>query len=127
MHTFDNKFSMVGGINAPKRIECIGTDGITRVLLAKGEDDLRQDAVMQQVFTIMNELFATNKETRDLRVRTYKVVPLSKKSGVLEWVNNSMPIGQYLSGKKGAHEVYNPNDLVTIKCVQIMKVCRRVT
>nr|CAD7451285.1 unnamed protein product [Timema bartmani] len=43
--------------------------------VAHGQDDLRQDAVMQQVFTIMNMLLHENKETskRKLLIRTYKV------------------------------------------------------
>lgn len=57
----------------PKRITCIGTDGLSRMQLVKGKDDLRQDAVMQQVFTIMNNLLASNKQTSRLHIRTYKV------------------------------------------------------
>lgn len=42
----------------------------------QGNDDLRQDAVMQQVFTIMNSLLKENKDTlkRRLLIRTYKVI-----------------------------------------------------
>ena len=46
----------MGGINAPKKISCLGTDGRWRPQLVKGSDDLRQDAVMEQVFALMNSL-----------------------------------------------------------------------
>lgn len=74
VQSFQNYFFGVGGINAPKRITCIGTDGISRSLLVKGKDDLRQDAVMQQVFTFINSLLAANKKTTNLLIRTYKVL-----------------------------------------------------
>ena len=46
----------------------------------------RQDAVMQQVFGLMNNLLATAalgpKSTNNkLNIRTFKVVPLSQRSG----------------------------------------------
>lgn len=62
VHKFDKTWSFVGGINAPKRIDCIGSDGVRYILkyvkfshfiscfdcsypqLVKGKDDLRQDA-----------------------------------------------------------------------------------
>lgn len=41
----------------------------------KGYEDMRQDAVMQQVFGLMNRLLLSNKSTakRKLTIRTYKV------------------------------------------------------
>ena len=44
-------------------------------LLFKGKDDLRQDAVMQQVFDMVNNLLQKNNETRKrcLQIRKYKV------------------------------------------------------
>ena len=41
--SFSDKFELVGGINAPKKLTCRGTDGKTRPMLLKGKDDLRQD------------------------------------------------------------------------------------
>lgn len=103
-------------MNAPKKIICVGTDGVYRRQLVKGKDDLRQDAVMQQVFTVMNALLRTCKETkrRNLRIRTYKVVPLTQRSGVLEWCDNTVPITSILigsPGKPGMHRKYYPQDL----------------
>lgn len=114
--SYQDSFEFVGGITAPKKIICVGTDGVQRRQLVKGKDDLRQDAVMQQVFTVMNTLLRTCKETqrRNLRIRTYKVVPLTQRSGVLEWCDNTVPITAVLIGSSstpGMHKKYYPQDL----------------
>ena len=49
MDRFGEGLRMVGGINAPKRIECIGSDGKRYPQLVKDRDDLRQDASLEQV------------------------------------------------------------------------------
>lgn len=96
------------------------SDGQTRPQLIKGKDDLRQDAVMQQVFGIVNQLLSQDSEfiERKLKLRTYKVTPLSMRSGILEWCTNSIPVGLYLAGqgKGGAHHQYRPNDWPSQKC-----------
>ncbi|CAH2005984.1 unnamed protein product [Acanthoscelides obtectus] len=126
--SFADVFYPVGGINAPKRTFCIGTDGKKRSMLVKGHDDLRQDAVMQQVFTIMNNLLSSGKQTKNLLIRTYKIVPLSMRSGVLEWVDNSMTIGSYLVGDAenkdvGAHVTYRPRDRKPKYCRDALAAC----
>ena len=73
VHSFSEEYTFVGGINLPKKISCKGSNGVTYSLLVKGKDDMRQDAVMQQVFTIMNRLLQTSRETSKLQIRTYKV------------------------------------------------------
>ncbi|XP_031830612.1 serine/threonine-protein kinase tefu isoform X2 [Nomia melanderi] len=114
-------YETVGGLNTPKKIICIGTDGISRYQLVKGKDDLRQDAVMQQVFNIMNILLKAHKETkrRKLMIRTYKVVPLTQRSGILEWCNNTIPIITILIGSNndsGLHKKYYPKDYTAKLC-----------
>lgn len=107
--------SMVGGVNKPKKVSCLCSDGKEYPQLLKGKDDLRQDAIMQQVFTIMNDMLRSHKDAkkRRLNVKTYKVVPLSQRSGLLEWCSDSVPLSDYLVGsskKPGAHERYHPTD-----------------
>ncbi|KAL6075751.1 non-specific serine/threonine protein kinase [Balamuthia mandrillaris] len=113
-------FTLAGGLNLPKIVECIGSDGYFYKQLVKGNDDLRQDQVMQQMFHMVNTLLNQNMEThrRRLRVRTYKVIPLTPCAGILEWVQNTIPLGQYLIGSiktpyHCAHVKYRPNDMLS--------------
>lgn len=120
IHKFQPTFKLAGGINLPKIISCVGSDGRSYRQLVKGRDDLRQDAVMQQVFSMVNNLLKKKSETRkrDLQIRQYKVIPLSQRSGLLEWCEGTLPIGEYLIGGKGesegAHRRYRPQDPLAI-------------
>ena len=52
---------------------------------------MRQDAVMEQVFELVNILLRSDRETkrRDLKVRGYIVLPLAAQAGIIEWVENT--------------------------------------
>lgn len=71
----------------------------------KGDDELRQDAVMEQVFEMTNKILVRDRQTkaRNLRFRTYVVIPLPRRSGLMEFVGDSQAIGEWL---KPAHEKY---------------------
>ncbi|KAG9138050.1 hypothetical protein Leryth_001298 [Lithospermum erythrorhizon] len=118
--------TIMNGINAPKVVECLGSDGNRYRQLAKsGNDDLRQDAVMEQFFGLVNTFLQNHRDTwkRRLRVRTYKVVPFTPSAGVLEWVNGTLPLGEYLIGSArngGAHGRYGVGDWIFLKCRQHM-------
>ncbi|XP_066438184.1 serine-protein kinase ATM [Eleutherodactylus coqui] len=121
--SFKPEFRLAGGLNLPKIIDCVGSDGKERRQLVKGRDDLRQDAVMQQVFQMCNTLLQRNSETRKrkLSIRRYKVVPLSQRSGVLEWCSGTVPIGEYLvNTEDGAHKRYRPGDCSSLQCQRRM-------
>lgn len=65
----------------------------------EGNDDIRQDAVMEQVFDLVNVVLRNDRETtrRKLRIRGYKVIPLAAQAGVLEFVGNTMPLNGWLN------------------------------
>ncbi|GJU96059.1 serine/threonine-protein kinase ATM isoform X1 [Tanacetum coccineum] len=117
---------IMNGINAPKVVECLGSDGKRYRQLAKsGNDDLRQDAVMEQFFALVNTFLQNHRDTwkRRLGIRTYKVVPFTPSAGVLEWVNGTLPLGDYLTGSSrsgGAHGRYGLGDWSFPKCRQHM-------
>lgn len=117
---------VMNGINAPKVVECQGSDGNRYRQLAKsGNDDLRQDAVMEQFFGLVNTFLHNHRDTwkRRLGIRTYKVVPFTPSAGVLEWVNGTLPLGEYLTGSTrngGAHGRYGVGDWTFPKCREHM-------
>jgi len=148
IETFDPNFAITDtGIHRPKIVRCIGSKGGSFKQLVKGEDDIRQDAIMQQVFSTVNDLLRrpfsdstsprqnipTSRSpkiqfSRSLNLVTYNIVPLSPVSGVLEWVDDTMPFGEYLNdrGKSkdgkdsadrvGAHSRYYPGEWGTKLC-----------
>lgn len=58
---------------------------------------------MQQVFEIANELLSRDERTRtrNLAIRTYKVIPLKSSAGLLQFVPNSLAIGNWLIDAHG--------------------------
>ncbi|XP_062910203.1 serine-protein kinase ATM isoform X3 [Mobula hypostoma] len=128
--SFKSQFRLAGGVNLPKIIDCVGSDGKERRQLVKGRDDLRQDAVMQQVFQMCNKLLEKNSETRKrkLTIRTYKVIPLSQRSGILEWCTGTVPIGEYLVHQnEGAHKRYRPKDSSSLECRKKMSEAQKLS
>lgn len=128
VNSFDPMFSITdSGIHRPKIIYCFGSDGRRFKQLVKGKDDTRQDLVIEQAFETVNHFLKEDKQTRErkLRLRTYKVVPLSPIAGVLEWVDNTVPWGSYLVGRTAkrlsAHERYHPHEWKHADCRTYLK------
>ncbi|OHE90595.1 phosphatidylinositol 3 [Colletotrichum orchidophilum] len=112
----DPQMSIASGVSAPKIITAVGTDGKKyRQLVKGGNDDLRQDAIMEQVFAAVSDLLKLHRSTqqRDLGIRTYKVLPLTSASGLIEFVPNTIPLHEFLMP---AHERYFPKDLKGSQC-----------
>ncbi|KAJ2236096.1 hypothetical protein H4R99_003740 [Coemansia sp. RSA 1722] len=115
--TFSEGYSLAGGINLPKITRILGSDGQRYKQLVKGRDDMRQDAVIQQLFSVINRfLRPAGDKTLDaglslvggLQIRTYQVVPLTKRSGVLQWVENTMPFGNWFREKEAKYRAGAP-------------------
>ncbi|KAL5970596.1 Serine-protein kinase ATM [Taenia solium] len=125
---FADTYRLAGGLNLPKIVTCLCSDGRRRKQLVKGRDDPRQDAIMQQVFSAANQLLAvfslsnpskcpkssslSASHANAMRIRTYMVVPLARRSGLIEWCEGTVPLGEWLAGETfGAHQRYRPSDL----------------
>ena len=107
---FGSTVRVMSGLSRPKSISVYASDGQQYSQLFKsGNDDLRQDAIMEQVFEEVSKMLRNHKATRqrNLVVRTYKVIPLGPNSGAIEFVPNSISFSEFL---KPAHERYYPQD-----------------
>lgn len=110
---FVNKISVLDGVNKPLKITAIGKNGRRYNQILKGKnDDLRQDAVVEQLFQLSSQILELCNPA--LKIRSYKVVPLTPSAGIIEFVEKSMSIGSYLVGegkRAGAHKKYGRNGL----------------
>ena len=100
------------GIHRPKILVAIGSDGNLHKQLVK-LDDLKGDAVMEQAFEVVNSMLNREPRTRQrqLHIRTYRVVPLSSQTGVIQWVSNTEPLGHWLYLRRdNAHARYKAKD-----------------
>jgi ataxia telangiectasia mutated family protein len=70
---------------------------------------------MEQVFDQVSRLLRNHTATRirNIGIRTYKVLPLSTRSGLMEFVQNTIPLHLWVMP---AHEKYYPNDYKPDRC-----------
>ncbi|KAJ5356009.1 hypothetical protein N7517_010618 [Penicillium concentricum] len=113
---FHPEFTIASGVSAPKIVTAIASNGERYKQLYKGgNDDLRQDAIMEQVFEQVSSLLKDHQPTRQrsLGIRTYKVLPLTPSAGIIEFVPNTIPLHDYLMP---AHQKYFPKDMKPNSC-----------
>ncbi|OKL58313.1 Serine/threonine-protein kinase tel1 [Talaromyces atroroseus] len=113
---FQSEFAVASGISAPKIVAVLATNGLRYKQLVKGgNDDLRQDAIMEQVFEQVSHVLRDHRSTRqrNLNIRTYKVLPLTSNAGIIEFVPNTIPLHDYLMP---AHQKYFPRDMKPNAC-----------
>ncbi|CDO94402.1 unnamed protein product [Kluyveromyces dobzhanskii CBS 2104] len=117
------------GLSLPKIAVFTLSDGTKhRVLLKGSNDDLRQDAIMEQVFKQVNKILTGNKETRKqkLGIRTYEVIPIGARAGLIEFVANSISLHDILLGLHSNDEISFDKARKTIKASQNLSVEERV-
>ncbi|KAL6709090.1 Serine/threonine-protein kinase tel1 [Coniothyrium glycines] len=123
--SFKPTMTIANGLSAPKVITAKGSDGRPyKQLFKSGNDDLRQDAIMEQVFDQVSRLLKNHTATRirNLGIRTYKVLPLSTRSGLMEFVQNTVPLHLWVMP---AHEKYYPNDYKSDRCRKEIGACQQ--
>jgi serine/threonine-protein kinase ATR len=102
-------------LQKPRKITIKGSDGQNYMFLGKPKDDLRKDARMMDLNSIINKLLTKNSESRKRRlreyrstanlmsyhittgIRTYGVVTLNEECGFIQWVPNTVPMKPVLT------------------------------
>eukprot|EP00043_Microstomoeca_roanoka_P020233 m.242128 g.242128 ORF g.242128 m.242128 type:complete len:4198 (+) comp17134_c0_seq1:181-12774(+) len=85
---FDDKLLIMASMRRPMRLTFRGSDERDYLFLVKAGEDLRTDARMEQLFVVMNQALAADPacSARGLSLRTYNVIPMTTRIGMLEWV-----------------------------------------
>lgn len=81
--------SAFNSLTRPLKLSMIGELDKYEVIYKVG-DDLRQDAIVLQMVKVMNDIWLRN--NLDLRVITYRVLPTGKNRGLIELVQNCVPL-----------------------------------
>ncbi|CAF4003683.1 unnamed protein product, partial [Rotaria magnacalcarata] len=98
---FDEKILVLQSLRLPKRLTIRGHDENDYPFLVKGGEDIRQDQRIEALFSIMNDLYdddpnCNQSNSAHIAVRTYKVIPMSSKLGMIEWLNNTRPLKELI-------------------------------
>ncbi|KAM4719019.1 DNA-dependent protein kinase catalytic subunit isoform 2-T2 [Anableps anableps] len=95
---FDERVKVMSSIRRPKRLIIRGDDEQDHPFLVKGGEDLRQDQRIEQLFAVMNIVLShdTSCTRRGLRLRTYQVIPITTRIGLIEWMENTCTLKEFL-------------------------------
>ncbi|XP_077410583.1 DNA-dependent protein kinase catalytic subunit isoform X2 [Vanacampus margaritifer] len=96
---FDERVKFMSSIRRPKRLIIRGDDERDHPFLVKGGEDLRQDQRIEQLFAVMNILLSHDAACarRGLQLRTYQVIPINTRIGLIEWLENTCTLKEFLS------------------------------
>jgi len=111
----------------PKKLTMVGSDGRAYTYLLKGREDLHLDERMMQLLDIVNILLLQDRPShaRGLRARSYAVIPVGPRSGLIQWADGTEPLfGIYKSwqARQSADGgVRRPSDLFYDKIIPALK------
>jgi len=109
---FENNVTIMSSIRRPKALVIHGSDEKDYKFLVKGGEDLRLDQRIEQLFEAMNVCLRHDAKCakRNFAVRTYQVVPMTARVGVLEWVPNTIPLKAVIDAqaKKADQDIREP-------------------
>ncbi|XP_041924731.1 DNA-dependent protein kinase catalytic subunit isoform X1 [Alosa sapidissima] len=112
---FDERVKVMTSIRRPKRLVIRGDDEKEYPFLVKGGEDLRQDQRIEQLFGVMNILLHhdTACSQRNMQLRTYQVVPITSRIGLIEWMENTCTLKDFLASRRTEEEqktILAPNE-----------------
>ena len=90
---------VLSSLERPVRLTLRGDDAREYHYLIKAGDDLRTDQRVQQLFHLMNGVLAAEPAAaaRRLALTTYKVLPVHPTLGIIEWLDHTETLRQFLS------------------------------
>ncbi len=102
---FDQVLITLKSKQRPKLLTMRGSDEKEYKFVVKGGEDLRLDQRIEQLFEVMNGVLTRDSACsgRRLSIRTYAVIPVSKKCGLLQFVENTSTLEHVMKDGLSSH------------------------
>ncbi|KAH1016070.1 hypothetical protein HUJ04_007350, partial [Dendroctonus ponderosae] len=91
---FGEKVIVMNSLRKPIKITMVGINGKEYPFLIKFGEDIRLDQRIQQLFILMNTIFVSDNTNHQLL--TYQVVPLTSRIGLIQWVQNTTSLHDFI-------------------------------
>jgi len=99
--SFTPKVTIMNSKEKPKKIGIIGSDKSVFHFLLKCDKygDLRKEQRFIEFAGLCNKMLENDTDAckRNLRLRTFAIVPLSRNTGLIEWINNTTTLKTVVS------------------------------
>uniref|UniRef100_A0A2H8U1F2 DNA-dependent protein kinase catalytic subunit n=2 Tax=Melanaphis sacchari TaxID=742174 RepID=A0A2H8U1F2_9HEMI len=96
--SFKPNVQVIFSMRNPIKITMIGNNGKKYSFLIKFGEDLRQDQRIQQLHKVINDTLLNNSYCceRQLSLSNYIVFPITTKLGMIEWINNTVTLKDFI-------------------------------
>ncbi|KPI88823.1 putative phosphatidylinositol 3-kinase [Leptomonas seymouri] len=90
--SFSSKLDVIPSKKRPRRIQLNGSDGCLYIYCLKGNEDIRMDERVMQLFGMVNVLLSHTRIPTSAYIHRFPVIPISSNVGLLGWVENANTI-----------------------------------
>lgn len=90
--SFSANLDVIPSKKRPRRIQLNGSDGYVYTYCLKGNEDIRMDERVMQLFGMVNMLLSQSGCPSESFIHRFPVIPISSNVGLLGWVENSNTI-----------------------------------
>jgi len=107
IESFAPELEVMKSKHRPRRVVIHGDNGREYTFLLKGNEDLRLDERVMQLFRLVNSLLKKDVRTRKhyLTIDRYSISPLSPTSGLIGWVLHSDTFHQLISEYRNSNNI----------------------
>ena len=124
---FYDVLRLISSKRKPRKIKIFGSDLKSYDFLLKGHEDLRQDERVMQSLSLNNTLLKKNGKTekKNLNIITYPVIPMSKNTGLLGWVQGCDTLFQMIMDYRQANHTQKDAEFRLMRsfCPNYQTVC----
>ncbi|EAX88702.1 PIKK family atypical protein kinase [Trichomonas vaginalis G3] len=99
LYHIEERLELFNTLTHPRLLIVVDNQGNRHKFLLKGNEDLRLDQRIMQLFSLVNSLIKTNRSTRahNVNISMYDVVPFAPNTGLISWVNGADTVLQIVN------------------------------